>query len=168
VTTEQDPATPDKRELLDAFDKVVNRERERAVERVSLPTARRTPVVVAALGVLAWVALAYVWLAQPAWLFSAGAVSERTAAEQESDLRFGLYLSRERVLDFWEEHRRLPATLAEAGDVEAGVEYTVSGDSTFAVSVLLGDSLHTLNESQSALPLLEPTGIRPTPRRPRQ
>jgi hypothetical protein len=161
VTDQDDPAPPDKRELLEAFDQVVDRERERAVERGSLPMRRRTHLLVAALCVLAWGALAYTWIGKPAWLFPTDPAANLSPAELDRQLRFGLYLSRERVLDYWVEHRRLPATLAEAGDVEAGVEYTISGDSTFVVSVLIRDSLLTLNESQPADDLLKPTGISP-------
>lgn len=165
MTSQEDPAPSEKRELLEAFDQVVNRERDRAVERVSLPMQRRTSLIVAALCVLSWGALAYAWIGKPAWLFSSDPAASRTPAELEAELRFGLYLSRERILDYRATHRRLPATLAEAGDVERGVEYTISGDSTFVVSVMLGDSLVTLNESQPADDLLEPTGIiAPKPR----
>ena len=76
-----------------------------------------------------------------------------------------MYLERERVLDYLSSHRRLPRSLAEAGDVEAGVEYTVSGESTFVVSAMVGDTLLTLNESQPADELLKPAGI--SPARPR-
>jgi len=161
VTDQEEPSPPDKGELLKAFDQVVDRERERAVERVSLPVQRRTHVVVAAICVLSWGALAYTWIGKPAWLFPPDPSANRTPAELETQLRFGLYLSRERVLDYWTEHRRLPATLADAGDVETGIEYTISGDSSFVVSAMLGDSLLTLNESQPADDLLKPTGINP-------
>lgn len=163
MTDQDDPAPSEKRELLEAFDQVVNRERDRAVERVSLPLRRRTSLLVAALCVLTWGALAYTWFGKPAWLFPPDPAASRTAGELEAELRFALYLSRERILDYWAANRRLPATLAEAGDVEQGVEYTISGDSTFVVSVMLGDSLVTLNESQSAEELLKPTGIVPPP-----
>ena len=159
---ESDHATPDKRELLAAFDGVVNRERERAVEQRSLPQVRKTHAAVLIICAIAWGSLAYTWLAQPAWLFpddQAGAIS---AAQRDDRLRFAIYLERERVLDFRATHRRLPATLAEAGDVEDGVEYVVSGDSTFVVSAMVGDSLITLNESESADQLLKPAGLTPS------
>lgn len=158
----EDPGTPDKRELLAAFDGVVNRERERAVERRSLPVARRTGAVVLVVCILAWGGLAYTWLGKPAWLFPADPVTGLTEPEKEARLRFGLYLQRERVLDFLATHRRLPASLSEAGDVEAGVEYLVSGDSTFLVSILVRDSVITLNESQPADELLKPAGLAPS------
>ncbi len=161
MTDQEEPSPSDKRELLEAFDKVVDREREKAVERVSRPVQRRTHLVVVALCALSWGALAYTWIGKPAWLFPTGPAANRTPAELETQLRFGLYLSRERVLDYWAEHRRLPATLADAGDVETGIEYTISGDSSFVVSVMVGDSLLTLNESQPADDLLKPTGINP-------
>jgi hypothetical protein len=161
----RDPAPPRKGELLDAFDGVVNRERERALERRSLPVARRTHAAMIVVCVLAWGALAYTWLVQPEWLFPTNQSTALSPRERESRLRFAMYLERERVLDYLATHRRLPASLAEAGDVEEGVEYAVLGDSTFVVSATVRDSLLTLNESQPAEELLRPTGIAPS--RPR-
>ncbi len=158
-----DPARPDKRELLAAFDGVVNREREKAIEsRRSLPVARRTHVAVLVVCLLSWGALVYTWLAKPAWLFPADPAASLTPGEREARLRFGMYLERERVLEFRATHHRLPASLAEAGDVEAGIEYAVRGDSTFVVSAMAGDILLTLDESQSADELLKPAGIAPS------
>ena len=160
-----DPAPPRKGELLDAFDGVVNRERERALERRSLPVARRTHAAMIVVCILSWGALAYTWLAQPEWLFPTDQSVALSPVEKESRLRFAMYLERERVLDYLSSHRRLPKTLAEAGDVEAGVEYAVSGESTFVVSAMVRDTLLTLNESQRADELLKPAGI--SPARPR-
>ncbi len=127
-----------------------------------LPVARRTHAAVLVACILSWGALAYTWLAKPGWLFPSDPSASRTPAEREAELRFGVYLERERVLDFRATHHRLPVTLAEAGDVEEGVEYTVSGDSTFVVSAMVRDSLLTLNESQSADDFLKTTGITPS------
>jgi hypothetical protein len=159
------PAEPGKRELLEAFDGVLNRERERAVEGRSLPLARRTHPALIVICVLSWAALAYIWLGRPEWLFPGDPAASLSPVARESRLRFGMYLERERVLDYRASHHRLPANLAEAGDVEEGIEYTVRGDSSFVVSALVRGSLLTLNESQSAEELLKPTGIRPS--RPR-
>lgn len=159
---ESDPAPPDKRQLLEAFDGVVSREREIAVERRSLPPIRKTHAAVVLACVLCWGALAYTWLGKPEWLFPDDQSGRLTPSQQEARLRFAIYLERERVLDFRAIHRRLPASLAEAGDVEEGVEYLVSGDSTFVVSALVGDSLLTLNESERADQLLKPAGLAPS------
>ena len=157
-----DPARPEKQELLAAFDGVVNREREKAVERRSLPVARRTHAAVLVVCLLSWGALVYTWVAKPEWLFPRDQSASPSAAEREARLRFGMYLERERVLDFRATHHRLPASLADAGDVEEGIKYVASGDSTFVVSAVVRDSLLTLNESQSADELLKPTGITPS------
>lgn len=160
-----DPTPAGKHELLAAFDGVVAREREKTIESRSLPVARRTHLLVLGLCILSWGALTYTWLAKPAWLFPQDQAAGLTPAEREARLRFGMYLERERVLDFRATHHRLPASLAEAGDVEEGIEYMVSGESTFVVSAMVRDSLLTLNESQSAEELLKPAGL--TPSRPR-
>ncbi len=157
-----DPTPTDKQQLLEAFEGVVSREREKAVERRSLPVARRTHVVVLVACILSWGALAYIWLARPEWLFPGNPAAGLAPAEREARLRFAIYLERERVLDFRASHHRLPSSLAEAGDVEAGVEYAVSGDSTFVVSAVVRDSLLTLNESQAADDLLKPAGLVPS------
>lgn len=162
---EPDETPVDKRELLEAFEGVVSREREKIVERRSLPMARRTHVLVIIVCVLSWGALAYVWLVRPPWLFPGDPAAALAPAEREARLRFAIYLERERVLDYRETHHRLPASLAEAGDVEDGVEYTVSGESTFVVSAMIRDSLLTLNESQAADDLLKPAGLSPAPPR---
>ncbi|HEU5219850.1 MAG TPA: hypothetical protein VFU23_14415 [Gemmatimonadales bacterium] len=154
-----EPGSPGKDDLLEAFDGVVNRERERAVASRSLPLARRTHWVAIVLCVVAWGALAYIWIGRPAWLFGGDPAASPSRAEKETRIRFGLYLERERVLDYRASHHRLPGSLEEAGDVETGVDYAVTSDSTFVVSAMLRDSLITLNESQSADELLKPTGI---------
>ncbi|HEV8197310.1 MAG TPA: hypothetical protein VGP87_11755 [Gemmatimonadales bacterium] len=157
-----DPVVPEKRELLEAFDGVVSREREKVLERRSLPVARRTHAAVIVVCVLSWGALAYTWLARPAWLFPPDPATRLTPSQRESRLRFGMYLERERVLDFWATHKRLPRSLEEVGDVEAGIDYAVRGDSTFVVSALVRDSVLTLDESQSADELLRPAGLKPS------
>jgi hypothetical protein len=159
---DNDPVVPEKRQLLDAFEGVVSREREKALERRSLPVARRTHAAVIVVCVLSWGALAYTWLARPAWLFPPDPATRLTPSQRESRLRFGMYLERERVLDFRASHKRLPRNLAEIGDVEAGIDYMVSGESTFVVSALVRDSVLTLNESQSADELLRPAGLKPS------
>ncbi len=152
---------PDKSQLLAAFDGVVNREREKALESRSRPVARRTHIVVLVLCVISWGTLAYTWLAKPAWLFGPDASATISPREKETRLRFGMYLERERVLDFRRNKHRLPSGLEEAGDVEQGIEYQVSGDSSFVVSAMVGGVLLTLNESQRADDLLKPTGVGP-------
>jgi hypothetical protein len=164
--SDSDAAEPgDKRELVEAFDKVVNRERERVVESASVPQARRTGAIVVVLCVLAWGGLAYTWFAKPAWLFPPDPSKTVTPQQREAALRFGIYLERERVLLFLKRHGHLPKTLAEAGVVEEGVEYVVSGDSTFVVTGGIGNQQFRLNESESAEELLQGTGVKP-PARP--
>jgi hypothetical protein len=162
---EDAPAASDKSQLLEAFDGVVNREREKAVQSRSLPMARRTHTAVLVLCIVAWGTLAYVWLAKPDWLFPPDPASQLSPAERESRLRFGMFLERERVLDFRATHGRLPANLAEAGDVEEGIDYTATGESTFVVSATVRDSVLTLNESERADELLKQAGVAPS--RPR-
>lgn len=164
--TDQDPEEPkDKRELLAAFDQVVNREHVRAVERASKPLARRTSLAIAVVCVFAWGGLAYTWIAKPAWLFPKDPWADMTPQAKEHELRFAIYLERERVLDFRKQNGRLPSTLAEAGPLEQGVEYVVTGDSTFVISGEINGVQLRLAENEPAEELLKPTGIKPS-RRP--
>lgn len=158
------PNPAGKGELLAAFDKVVDREKEkiRTAQRPLLK--RRTSVAVIVVCILAWGALGYTWLARPAWLFSADPALARTSTEKEATLRFGMYLETERVWDFVDKHQRLPVNLGEAGDVEEGVSYEITGDRAFVLTGTLGTTRLTLSSSDDVQAFLEMTGIKPARR----
>lgn len=74
--------------------------------------------------ILGWAFLAWMWLARPAAVFVP--LAEQTAGQEEAELRYGLYLQASRIREFVDEHKRLPASLEEAGDVEAGLTWAVA------------------------------------------
>ncbi len=88
------------------------------------PTARRNLSVLVAAGA---VLLAWLWIARPAAVFAPGTPAIQSAEQREAIARFALYLERARVDQFVAERGRMPTTLAEAGEVEAGVQYHPEG-----------------------------------------
>ncbi|NOT06934.1 MAG: hypothetical protein HOP28_01890 [Gemmatimonadales bacterium] len=151
----------DKRELLDAFDQVVERDRKLRTSGPVVAAVRRNKVWIGALCVVLWGWLAYTWLSKPAWLFQQDPASLMSVAEQENAMRFGLYLQRERVAEYVTANRRLPAALEDAGDVEQGVTYLPGSGTTFTlVGSVAGVELR-LASGDSAEEFLKPTGIKP-------
>jgi hypothetical protein len=73
------------------------------------------------------VLLAWLWIAQPAAVFAPGSPAFLSADQREAIARFALYLERARVEQFVADRGRLLATLAEAGEVEDGVQYRSQG-----------------------------------------
>ncbi len=132
----RDPA--DNPDLVAAYQQVV--ERYRGPTRIDQmppeppPKVARTRPWLVASGVLAALALVYIWGARPAWLFSRDAIRTRSAAQEDSSLRLGLYLEYHRVMAYRKAKGRVPAALDEAGDVEDGVAYAATGDSTFELT----------------------------------
>jgi hypothetical protein len=160
----EEPTPPDKRDLLAAFDQVVDREREKA-RTVSEPARRRrNSLAIIALGVISWGWLGYTWLFKPAWLFAPDQSIAQTPAEREATLRFGMYLESERVRDYFDANRRLPMDLGEAGDLEQGVDYSISGDSSFVLTGTLGTATLRLSSDDDVQEFLKPAGMKPAPR----
>ncbi len=90
---------------------------------------RRNPAFAWATVLVGGALLAYLWTARPAWVFVTAEAPTMTAEEEESTLRFALYLERNRIDAFRQREGRLPASLDEAGPVEAGVDYLREGNS---------------------------------------
>lgn len=164
MSPNDEPNAPDKRDLLAAYDQVVEREREKARTTDTPARRRRTSAAIVVLCVVSWGWLGYTWLARPAWLFAPDQGTPRTAAEQEATLRFGMYLEAERVRDHLELNHRLPESLGEAGDLEEGVEYQITGDSTFVLTGAMGATSLRLASSDDIQEFLKPTGMKPAPR----
>lgn len=164
MSADDQPTPPDKRDLLAAFDQVVDREREKA-RAVSEPARlRRNSVAIILLCLISWGWLGYTWLARPAWLFAPNQDVARTPAEREVILRFGMYLEMERVRDYLDANHRLPITLTEAGDIEEGVEYAITGDSAFVLRGTAGTMTLRLSSTDNVQEFLKPTGMKPAPR----
>jgi len=150
-----DPA--DHNSLVSAYRDVV--ERYRGPANGTPPDApvrsARTRPWFAAVGVLATLALVYVWGVRPGWLFSLDAIPAQTPEQEDASLRLGLYLQYHRVMDYRKATGRIPATLEAAGDVEEGVVYTVTGDSTFQLTASNERLSLQLNQSDDPARLLE-------------
>ena len=163
MNTANQPEPAEKRDLLKAFDQVVDREKAKA--RPAAPARpRRSGIAIVLLAVLGWGGLGYIWVGKPAGLFPVDPALSRPPAEQEATLRFGMYLERERVHDYFDKHRRLPASLGDAGPVETGVEYAITGDSAFVLTGTMAGLTLQLSSSDAVQAFLEPTGMRPPPR----
>lgn len=107
-------------------DQAATAESQRAARRLRPRKSAPTLIIVA---VLAWGALAWLWIARPAAIFGSGVNAvAMTANEQDAFVRYGLYLQRARVERFRAQLGRLPSTLAESGPVEAGVEFATTSD----------------------------------------
>lgn len=77
---------------------------------------------------LTWGVLGWLWLAKPEFVFSPSlGQAEGARFSAEEGLRYGMYLQAARIREFQAEHGRLPASIAEAGEAEAGLEYVVEG-----------------------------------------
>ncbi len=161
--TQPTPTPPsDKRDLLAAFDQVLDREQEKKVFSASPPPPTRTSYAVTILCVVAWGWLGYAWLARPAWLFPQELAAVPTPAEAEATMRFGMYLELERVFDYRAAHGRLPGALGEAGDVEEGVDYMRTGDTTFVLTGQLSGRTLRLESTDSREEFLRPAGLSPS------
>jgi hypothetical protein len=131
----RDPA--DNAELVAAYQEVLDRYGGRRRPDPGDPVPASPPVVVrtrrwvAALGILALLGFGYVWGLRPDWLFSRDVVRTLSPEEEDRTLRLGLYLQHHRVMEYRRTRGKVPAALPEAGDVEEGVEYLPTGDSTF-------------------------------------
>ncbi|MBL0177983.1 MAG: hypothetical protein IPP98_02510 [Gemmatimonadetes bacterium] len=72
---------------------------------------------------IAWIGLAWAWIARPAVIFGPEQPRRQTATERDALARNALYLQRARVEQFRADSGRLPEVLGEAGEVEEGVTY---------------------------------------------
>ena len=114
------PGSPDRRELLQAFQDVVRSEQEKK-SQVSTPeptTARRATRSVM---LLTAVGLLFVLVTQPGWLFPRP--PEETPALREASLRVRMFVEIDRVERFRADSGRLPRTLVEAGSDTSGLTY---------------------------------------------
>ena len=103
-------------------DAVASRKDDAPVVACDRSRGRRQGVLVAIL-MLTWAAIAYIWLARPAFVFGPTAVAVQPPAVREASLRFALYLERRRIDAYTAANGRLPASLADAGPVESGVTF---------------------------------------------
>jgi hypothetical protein len=93
-----------------------------AEERLAAQAAaakRSTGLVVMLL--LVWVALGFVWITRPAWVFGPKPRAAAAPAVEEAEVRYALYLMRARVDAYVRQQGRAPSSLQHVGRVERGV-----------------------------------------------
>lgn len=98
------------------------------------------------LGVLAL----YFLIAQPEFLIMSPIEDPRPVEQQVQQTRFGIYMEViQRMQSFVQANGRLPATLSELGTSvgEEGVDYTVSGDSTYILIMQIGSETVTFDSA---------------------
>lgn len=114
-----------RRDLADALLQVTEQQRQSAADarrpRPEPPSG--TPLRTVLVATLAAAVLAWLWIAQPAAVFAPNQPPPLGPAEAEARARLALYLERVRIEDYRRSTGRLPAALADAGAVEAGVTY---------------------------------------------
>lgn len=100
--------------------------------------------------VAAWAFIAYLWIARPAFIFSAQPSAPLTADQREAHMRYAIYLQRGRVATYLAEKHRLPESLRETGSVEAGVEYERLTENSYDVFGTVDGTLLRLSDKMSA------------------
>jgi hypothetical protein len=118
--------SPEKKALLEAFDTVLKTQAEqREAQRAEAEARRRhsasrlLTVVCTAVTVFICV---YLYVERPDWVFPAPPTPESLVV-REASLRISVANAAQHVERFRQRTGRLPATLAEAGAHEAGLEY---------------------------------------------
>lgn len=128
-------------------DQAATAESERVARTVR---PRRHPQALLILAVVGWGALAWIWIARPAWVFGSGTtVPTMTADQQDAHVRYSLYLQRARVERFRERQGHLPATLVEAGPVEDGVVFATTSEG-YVLEAQAGATTLRLSEQMNA------------------
>lgn len=137
-----------KRALLDAAQAAVADANEKASQRRRRPTSPATKTFFAIVSVLLFGGGIYVLAARPHWLFTPPPPPE-TVAIQEASLRLTLVRETERVKRYRAQHRRLPASLDDAGSPVRGLTYQRQTDSTFRIIASFGSGTIGLSSTDS-------------------
>ena len=129
------PQPEDQFDLVTAYERVLERERQRMDEALEVPEAtdrsERGKVIMA--GVLSLISL-YLWVGQPAWLMPPPDPPP-PLAEQEQARALGVRLQAVQIEQFREQHGRLPANLEEVGPVLPGVAFHPEDGGAFSLEV---------------------------------
>jgi hypothetical protein len=147
------PASPPptgKQALFEAAQEVLRKqadERRAQMEAERAARSRLSPVV--ALGcALILVALAYVAVERPTWLFPKPLVPESPEV-QEASLRIGMASVAQRVEKFRDTRDRLPRSLAETGGALQGITYERSDSLTYTIHGARGQLSLVLRSTDS-------------------
>ncbi len=102
------------------------------------PKRRVRPATIVACCAVGWAAVAWVWIAQPSWLFGTKGPPALTPAQEIAQQRFAVYLTRSRVEAFRSDSGYYPASIAAVGEHEDGVDYRPTS-SGYVISATTGD-----------------------------
>ena len=141
--------TPEKRALIEAYEKAVKAgaEREASAATPGKPRSRRRPLLIVSLMLLV-LTLAYLAAARPEWLAMNRRLPE-SAAVQDASLRLALAMQVQRIRRYQRANGRLPATLAEAGGAADWIRYERFPPAAFALHGENGAARLTLRSSDS-------------------
>lgn len=92
------------------------------------------PITMAVLATLSLALCGYTFLGQPDWAFGPDP-AEVAPVRRDAHLKFAMFLAAQRVEGYRAQTGALPATLAEAGEQWAGVEYEPA-DTTFVLRAI--------------------------------
>jgi hypothetical protein len=118
--------TPEKKALLEAFDTVLKTQAEEREARRAEAEARRRHgasrlLMVVCTTVVVFIGV-YLYVERPDWVFPTPPTPESLVV-REASLRIGVANAAQHVERFRQRTGRLPATLAEAGAHESGLDY---------------------------------------------
>jgi hypothetical protein len=124
--TQTPPRSPEKKALLEAFDTVLKTQAEEREARRAEAEARRRNgtsrlLMVVCTTVLVFVGV-YLYVERPDWVFPTPATPESLMV-REASLRISVANAAQHIERFRLRTGRLPATLAEAGAHEGGLDY---------------------------------------------
>jgi hypothetical protein len=127
--------------LADAHAAVLAREVERKRAHDELPPRKpRAEARWVAAASMAWLLVALTLISPPQFLRGAQPRPfELPAALAEPSMRYGVWLAQHRVAGFAKREGRLPSFLGEAGMHDSTITYAVTGESSYRLSVTLGD-----------------------------
>lgn len=141
------PPTPPKKALADAYEAVMQAEREKRAAGPGAPRpARRSPVVI--LGLLLLVGLgSWIFVTRPPWLFPRAVAW--TTGEREAASRLRLYMTARRLEAYRLARKSLPASLAAVDSLATDIDYRVLNDSVFELGAVIDGKRLVLRSTDS-------------------
>jgi hypothetical protein len=75
----------------------------------------------------------YSWVARPQWIWGPQMDPDVAMVEHDADMRFGMYLLAQRIVEYRRDFGAVPESLAAVGDGIPGVRYEAVGDTSFVL-----------------------------------
>ena len=115
--------------LRDVMEHAVRETRAVATAR-PMQSYRTRPIFLAVVAVATSLSCALVFILRPDSVFGPDPAAV-SAAQREAHMRFAMYLTTQRVLEYREFYRRLPPSLEAMGENWEGISYRAVNDSVF-------------------------------------